>query len=217
MAMKRLTILFVDFFDSFSHNIVQYIFELGHDVVVKDYLELIVDPGIFLEFDLVILGPGPGNITDYTRFCNVLKSIGHKQLFLGICLGHQILGVINGYKLKRLDSPIHGVSIPIPLTYSFLGIDCGVTRAMFYNSWSLVSTDTSLGHLVYENSSITLIDLPNALGLQFHPESVGTSCPYKILDNALRLVYNKNNEDSNEDHWSLRSKNNSTTQRTKDL
>jgi len=217
MDKYRFNILFVDFFDSFSHNIVQYIHELGHSIVVKDYLEVLHDSRILFSFDLVILGPGPGHVSDYTFFCDMLKEVGHKHLFLGICLGHQILGAINGYKLKRLDSPIHGVSEFIPLTYAFLGVEGLITQGMFYNSWSLEENNDLVGKFIYENSQVVLIDLPNALGLQFHPESVGTSCPHDVLDSALRLVYNKSNEDANEDYWSLRSKNNSTTQRTKDL
>lgn len=217
MKLNSLQILFIDFFDSFSHNIIQIIGDLGHRVDVMSYLRATQNPDVLLHHDLVVLGPGPGHVDDYLEFCDLLKKVNSTQSFLGICLGHQILGVINGHGLVRLKYPVHGVSSSIPSTYAYMDINSTQNKAMFYNSWSLRSQSGSVGYLHYENDQVTLIDLPNALGLQFHPESVGTSCPYEILDTALKLVYNKGNEDTNENYWSLRSKNNSATPRTKDL
>ncbi len=203
MIPTKLNILFVDFYDSFSYNIIQLVLNLGHGVDILTYDELLKKRDFIYAYDLVILGPGPGHLSDYSEFCLFVKEASSKQRFLGICLGHQILGFTKGYDLKRIDEPVHGRSLDLPQTFDFLGLDDRCSKAMFYNSWSLAQTACAEGACIIENEQIVLIDLPNGLGLQFHPESVGTSCPKDVLDNALMFVYNKKNEDSTAHHWSL--------------
>lgn len=210
---KKLEILFIDFFDSFSYNIVQLIEKLDHHVEIYSYLEILKNKNNIFSYDLVVLGPGPGHLNDYAEFCAFIRDSIKAQVFLGICLGHQLLGSIFGVGLKRLSRPIHGKSLKVDKAFSYLGVDCCEAKAMFYNSWTL--EEKLLGpqnYCVSEQGMVTLIDLPNALGLQFHPESIGTSCPDVVLDNALKIVYNKKNEDSTTNHWSVRPENYSASQ-----
>ncbi len=214
---RSLNILFIDFYDSFSYNIVQLVSELGHRVSILSYEEVLIQKEALSLHELIILGPGPGHLSDYSEFIQFLEDSFNEHYFLGICLGHQMLGSINGHNLKKLETPVHGQSLRVAESYHFLGIDSSRAMAMFYNSWSLERGLSAKGQCIVEHRMITLIDLPNALGLQFHPESVGTSCPKRVLDSALSLVYNKKNEDSTTNHWSLRSEDYSTSQRKQSL
>lgn len=186
--------------------------DLNHKVEMKSYLDVLSLSRIdLIGYDLIVLGPGPGHITDYHELIELIKSIKDQQTFLGICLGHQILGVLAHYDLIQMDEPLHGISLPLKDTARALNIEFSMT-GMFYNSWGLVPNCESLGTSVFENSLTTMIDIPFGLGLQFHPESVGSSYRSQILDSALRCVYNKKNEGPIKDNWHIRPENHSASQ-----
>jgi len=218
--MDQLNILVVDFFDSFTHNLVQTLSEMNHHVLFKSYCQILDKKEDLLAADLVVLGPGPGHVEDYSEFIELIDEIKTKQVFLGVCLGHQILGHLNGYSIQRLAQPIHGCSLNILNSFKYLSGENSIShevKAMFYNSWSLKLAHTACGQSIVDNGQISLIDFDYGLGMQFHPESVGTSCPKLILDCALKRVYNKKNEDSTSNYWSLRSENYSASQRKQDI
>lgn len=216
--MKALHLLFIDFNDSFSFNIIQCLKNLGHrvDILNHDRVDD-YDLSLFSSYDIVVLGPGPGHIDDYPIFKKLLSYLLFKEevLFLGICLGHQFLGDQFGLQLQRLDSPLHGRSLSIDKSCDYLGIKKHDIKAMFYNSWTLKDISPSENHfnirVIWENEMVTIVETPLSLGLQFHPESVGTSCPILILDYALSIVYNKSDERPNESNWALRPANYSTS------
>lgn len=218
--MNQLNILVIDFFDSFTYNLVQALSEMNHDVLLKSYCQIIDKREDLLKADIVVLGPGPGHVQDYSEFVELIEEIKTKQVFLGVCLGHQILGHLNGYSIERLPRPIHGLSLNILNSFKYLSGKSSIphdVKAMYYNSWSLKLAPTACGHSVVDNNQISLIDFDYGLGIQFHPESVGTSCPKLILDAALKRVYNKKNEDSTSNYWSLRPENYSASQRKQDI
>ena len=209
--MKSLDILFIDFFDSFSYNLAQVIMELGHKLTLKCFNESVITPQYLDSFDLVVLGPGPGHVSDYKEFIDIVALSKQKQSFLGICLGHQMLGHLSNYDLLPLKKPLHGISLELKETYEYLKIG-SEAKGMFYNSWTLGRMDDSIGFSIEEQGQISLIDIPFGLGIQFHPESVGSSFPNCVLDSALKTVYNKKNEGAIANNWDIRPANHSASQ-----
>ena len=115
--------ILVDFDDSFTYNFAQFLYSyrVSYDVIHwKDYS---LDHGI----PLVIWGPGPGVAFDYQSLLEKMKGLKGKDCFyFGVCLGHHLLGLLNGFKLYQ-DSPLHGqvVETQIPYWTCFFQINMG--------------------------------------------------------------------------------------------
>lgn len=99
-----------DHFDSFTYNIAQYFSRLGKVKVYpyKNYL----DPNKINKTDFLILGPGPGTPNDYPNLLSFLKNFKGENKLLGICLGHQAMGVSLGGTLYK-SSPAFGQIEPL--------------------------------------------------------------------------------------------------------
>ena len=143
------------------------------------------------EYDLIILGPGPGHINDYPYAKDFVRENINNVKFLGICLGHQLLCDFIGFNCERLATPLHGASIEIPNVSKYLEI--APARAQFYNSW-VMRGSAAIGfeyQAVYEKGFIAALFAKNIGGVQFHPESVGTNCPKLIFEKMLYSMYNR--------------------------
>lgn len=184
-------ILIVDNYDSFTYNLKQLVFECGNDhidVWRNDAFEL----EDLVNYDYIILSPGPGVPQDSGQCIPLIDYYKHTKKILGICLGHQAIGVAFGAQLMNTSKVYHGVSTSITIDthekiYTELPETIDVAR---YHSWivekkglpeDLIVTSTddsdvimSLRHNQYD---IT--------GLQYHPESFLTSEGKKIMKNWL--------------------------------
>ena len=101
-------ILVVDHYDSFTYNLVQLIESLGHttEVVKSD-----AEPAEGLAArrpEAVLLSPGPGHPSEVTVFADLLRILPERTPVLGVCLGHQALGVASGGRVERGPEPVHG-------------------------------------------------------------------------------------------------------------
>jgi anthranilate/para-aminobenzoate synthase component II len=156
-------IIVIDFEDSFTFNIasVIYPFEsniivLSHKVFFNSQLEKYLSSK---EKHALILGPGPGHPIEYKNYFSLIEEFRKKSNFyvMGICLGHQMLGLIDNKIVDKAQEQIHGQTIMI----EFDGIKRPVQR---YNSLA-----------VYENGSeVNIRRFTRGISYQFHPESVGT-------------------------------------------
>ncbi len=100
-------ILVVDNYDSFVFNLVQYLQQLGAEVVVKRNDE--VNAESINDFDGVLLSPGPGTPEDAGACIEIVNAAIEKQKpLLGVCLGHQAIGVALGGKVSRAPELLHG-------------------------------------------------------------------------------------------------------------
>src|SRR5947209_5671671 len=100
-------ILVVDHYDSFTYNLVQLVESLGHPTeVVKSDAEPAQDL-VAREPAGVILSPGPGRPEDAGSFTEVLRLLPEGTPLLGVCLGHQALGIFSGGRVERA-TPVHG-------------------------------------------------------------------------------------------------------------
>lgn len=172
--MKK--VLFIDFEDSFSFNVVQELTQLGLNVEVISWTEF----KTVSDHDLLVLGPGPGHPDDYHYIFEVIKDwqAAKKKIF-GICLGHQILWRLMGYEVTKSAYPLHGQKIKLNLTLAWqewlnLPSEIWVQR---YNSLAVIDQIMSEGiENLVENGEIIMSRSTDFISYQFHPESVGTKC-----------------------------------------
>jgi len=185
-------ILVVDNYDSFVFTIVGYLQQLGAETeVVRNDA---VSPGDGADFDGVLVSPGPGTPERAGVSMAMIEACAERaQPMLGVCLGHQALGVVFGATVGRAPELLHGKTsrvlhddtgvlegLPSPFTatrYHSLTIDPPTLPE------SLLATGRTESGIVM---AVRHRDLP-LHGVQFHPESVLTQGGHRILANWLRL------------------------------
>jgi anthranilate synthase component 2 len=185
-------ILLLDNFDSFTYNLYHLLYTVSgtKPVVMRNDLP---DPQVVLEFDRVVLSPGPGLPQEAGKLMDVIDLCWGKAKILGVCLGHQALALHSGAKLMQLESVHHGVSrkgIVLNSDSIFHGLensfDAGsyhswtVQRDTLGKSWKLLSVDAQGEILAIEHKNLPIT------GIQFHPESVLTPQGGLIIENWLK-------------------------------
>ena len=189
-------ILVIDNYDSFVFNIVQYLQQLGAEVVVKRNDE--VNANSINEFDGVLLSPGPGTPEDAGACIEIVNAAIEKQKpLLGVCLGHQAIGAALGGKVSRAPELLHGktsqvqhknegvfknLKSPFRATrYHSLAIE----NPNFPNDLTITAT-TESGVIMGVKHKTAPIE-----GVQFHPESVLTEGGHRLLANWLETTGDK--------------------------
>ncbi len=138
--------------------------------------------------DIVILGPGPGDINDEDDE-RMQKLLSHVDILgendfptLGICLGHQAVAKQRGMSVEKRDFPTQGMQKEIDLYGKR-------ERVGFYNSYVVRGDNPKFECSKDDEGEVTAMRIKNMIGYQFHPESVMTQNGYKLLREAfLRLV-----------------------------
>jgi len=185
-------ILVVDNYDSFVYNIAQYLGELGADVVVERNDSAVLDEHIG-NVDGYVVSPGPGHPKDSGRSLEIVSSNGCSRPVLGVCLGHQAIGFVNGAKIARASQVVHGKVSKISHTDDplFEGVPSPFSATRYHSL--IVSRDglPSSLQVIAELESHDIMSIRVAghdtYGVQFHPESVLTSHGRTILTNFLRM------------------------------
>lgn len=185
-------ILLIDNYDSFTYNLVQYIEELGEEVVVFRNDAVSIDRIRDLNPDGIVISPGPSTPENAGISVDVIKSFYKEKPILGVCLGHQAIGYAFGSKIERAKVPVHGkVSL---IYHNQKDIYRGIPNPFYATRYhSLVVKDPPP---IFEISSwtedniimgIRLKDYP-VFGVQFHPESCMTDYGKVLLNNFLEEV-----------------------------
>ncbi len=186
------SILVVDNYDSFVYTIVGYLQQLGADCTVVRNDE--VDLATIGDFDGVLISPGPGTPEEAGTSMDVIRRCGELGIpMLGVCLGHQALGVVSGSVVGRASELLHGKTsavfhegigvlsgLPSPFTatrYHSLAIDATTLTD------ELIVTGRTEGGVIMAVQHATL----PLHGVQFHPESVLTQGGHRLLANWLQL------------------------------
>ncbi len=186
-------ILVVDHYDSFTYNLVQLIEGLGRatDVVKSDAAsaEELVARGP----EAVVLSPGPGHPKDAGSFPDLLRLLPETTPVLGVCLGHQALGIASGGTVDRA-SPVHGKASLVH--HEGRGILEGISspfEAGRYHSLVVLRDDLpdELILTAWTDDGLVMAaqhrELPR-FGVQFHPESILTPEGPRIVENFLALA-----------------------------
>jgi para-aminobenzoate synthetase component 2 len=189
-------ILVVDNYDSFVFNLVQYLQQLGAEVVVKRNDE--VNAESINGFDGVLLSPGPGTPEDAGACIEIVKAaIKKEKPLLGVCLGHQAIGTALGGTVSRAPELLHGKTSQVHHKNEGVFKDLkSPFRATRYHSLAietpsvpedlLVSATTESGVIMGVKHKSAPIE-----GVQFHPESVLTEGGHRLLANWLETCGDK--------------------------
>ena len=101
-------ILVIDNYDSFTYNLVQYLGELGTQPLVRRNNEVTLDEIASLAPERIVISPGPGRPEQAGITLDVIKRFGPTTPLLGVCLGHQAIGMAFGGAVVRAKAPMHG-------------------------------------------------------------------------------------------------------------
>ncbi len=184
-------ILVVDNYDSFVYNLVQYLGELGAEVVVVRNDALGVSDVAGGGFDGVLISPGPGHPRDSGACLDIIRYCAESCLaLLGVCLGHQALAEAFGGSVVVAPELVHGRASAI--SHDARGVFAGLAEGFAAGRYhSLVIEESTLpeGFEVSARTGGLIMGIRHATlpleGVQFHPESVLTEDGYVIVANWL--------------------------------
>jgi anthranilate synthase/aminodeoxychorismate synthase-like glutamine amidotransferase len=186
-------ILVIDNYDSFTYNLVQYLGELGEEVVVRRNDEITLDD---VETNLpgrILISPGPGRPADAGISLALIARFAGRIPILGVCLGHQAIGEVFGGRVVRAAKVVHGKASEILHDGKSVFRDlnspfpAGRYHSLVVERESLpacleVSAETRDGVIMGLRHREQQIE-----GVQFHPESILTPAGKKLLNNFLQL------------------------------
>jgi para-aminobenzoate synthetase component 2 len=188
---KKVHLLMIDNYDSFTYNIVQYLGELGADVIVKRNDAIDVAGVRALHPAAVVISPGPCTPTEAGVSLTLLREMAGEVPILGVCLGLQCIGEAFGGNVVRADRLMHGKTSPI--IHDGKTIFAGIPSpfdAMRYHSLLVdpasIPPTLEVSARTAENEIMGLRHKQHAVeGVQFHPESILTFEGKHLLQNFL--------------------------------
>lgn len=184
-------ILFIDNYDSFTYNIVQYLEQLGQEVLVRCNDEISLQEIAALNPQYLVIGPGPCTPREAGISVAAMQFFAGKIPILGICLGHQAIGEAFGGKVVRAKTLMHGKTSPVfhhnegvfknlpnPVIctrYHSLVVECdSLPDHLHITAWT---EDNEIMGLRHKQFAIE--------GVQFHPEGLLTEHGHDMLKNFL--------------------------------
>ena len=190
-------VLMIDNYDSFTYNIVQYLQELGAEVIVKRNDELSLDEIAAIGADRLVISPGPCTPNEAGISMPAIEHFAGKLPILGVCLGHQSMGQVFGGRVVRARQVMHGKTSPIYHNGKgvFHGLPSPFTATRYH---SLVVEKDSLPDCFEitawtqhaDGSVDEIMGLRHRTldveGVQFHPESILTEHGHAMLNNFLQ-------------------------------
>ncbi len=186
-------VLVIDNYDSFTYNLVQYLGEMGCDLVVKRNDAITTDDIARMEPDRIVISPGPCTPNEAGVSVPCIERFWDRIPILGVCLGHQSIGQAFGGEVVRNSRIVHGKTSWIRHDGSALFEGCAnpleagryhslVVRRETLPDCLIVSAETNEGEIM----ALRHRDRP-VVGVQFHPESVLTRDGKRLLANFLRM------------------------------
>lgn len=184
-------VLVIDNYDSFTYNLVQYLGELGVEPIVVRNDAITIDEARALSPDGVLLSPGPGRPEDAGMLCAAITAFAGVVPVLGVCLGHQAIGQVYGGNVVGAPHLVHGKTSPI--SHNNEGVFSGLPNPLDATRYhSLIIERETLPEVL----SITATTDDGMImgvrhksldveGVQFHPESILTTCGHDLLRNFV--------------------------------
>lgn len=184
-------VLVIDNYDSFTYNLVQYLGELGVEPIVVRNDAITIDEARALSPDGVLLSPGPGRPEDAGMLCAAITAFAGVVPVLGVCLGHQAIGQVYGGNVVGAPHLVHGKTSPI--SHNNEGVFTGLPNPLAATRYhSLIIERETLPEVL--NITATTDDgmimgvrhkSLDVEGVQFHPESILTTCGHDLLRNFV--------------------------------
>jgi anthranilate synthase component II len=183
-------VLVIDNYDSFTYNLVQYLGELGAEVLVRRNDEVTPEEALELNPDRIVVSPGPCTPKEAGVSVELIERVSDKVPVLGVCLGHQAIGQAFGASVVR-GEPVHGKTAKITHDGEgvYHGLDQGFEATRYH---SLVIDPGSVPESLVVTSRTedgTIMGVRHrefpVEGVQFHPESVLTHSGRNLLKNFL--------------------------------
>ncbi len=187
-------IVMIDNYDSFTYNLVQYLEQIGGPVRVVRNDAATVDEIAAWNPDGIVISPGPGRPDSAGVSLAVIQRFSGKIPILGVCLGHQAIGMAFGARVVSAKKLMHGKTSDIHADGKTLyeGIRQPF-QAMRYHSLAVareglpdcleISSETDDGEIMGLRHKTHLTE-----GIQFHPESIMTPVGKRLLRNFLKLT-----------------------------
>ena len=187
----------LDNYDSFTYNLVQYIGELGVEVVVRRNDRITVDEIDQLQPNRIVISPGPCTPQDAGISIELIRHFAGRVPLLGVCLGHQAIGAAFGGKVVRAANLMHGKTSSVEHDGKsiFRGIPSPMTATRYH---SLIVQEKDLPDELEISATCVDRDGQRVImglrhrkfpveGVQFHPESVLTDHGRQIVRNFMDL------------------------------
>ena len=186
----------IDNYDSFTWILHHYLLQTGHECAVFRNDEISLPQLIHLQPERIILSPGPETPLQAGITMEVIRYF-HKSIpILGVCLGHQALGMFFGSSIIHAPYPMHGKTSLVTHTGHPLFRDIpSPFTAMRYHSLIIDEVDDAQIEITARTGDGVIMAMAHkkyaCMGVQFHPESVGTEYGLRLLQNwaALTHVY----------------------------
>jgi para-aminobenzoate synthetase component II len=187
----------LDNYDSFTYNLVQYMGELGADMVIRRNDQVTVEDVENFQPERIVLSPGPCTPQEAGISIPLIKHFAGKLPILGVCLGHQAIGAAFGGEVVRAPHLMHGKTSPVEHDGRtvFAGLASPMTCTRYH---SLIVAEDSLPPVLEITARAqdghgkgTIMGLRHRQfpveGVQFHPESVLTADGKGLIRNFLNL------------------------------
>jgi anthranilate synthase/aminodeoxychorismate synthase-like glutamine amidotransferase len=187
-------ILVIDNYDSFTYNLVQYLGELGAQPLVRRNDEITVGEIASLKPERIVISPGPGRPERAGITLEVIKTFGPTTPLLGVCLGHQAIGMAFGGSVVRAHAPMHGKTSTI--SHDAKGVFAGIASPLTVARYHSLVVDRAgwpkdLEISAQTEDDSTVMALRHCTfpihGVQFHPESILTREGHHLLRNFLNI------------------------------
>jgi len=187
-------ILMIDNYDSFTYNLVQYLGELGEELLVRRNDQISVQQVKRLAPTSMVISPGPGSPKDAGISNELIRTFAGRLPILGVCLGHQCIGEVFGGDVVRAARLMHGKTsaihhtatgifrhLPNPFDatryHSLIVKRETLPRCLTITAWTKDREIMGLRHVRFP-----------IYGVQFHPESILTKPGKDLLRNFLGLA-----------------------------
>jgi anthranilate synthase/aminodeoxychorismate synthase-like glutamine amidotransferase len=185
-------ILMIDNFDSFTYNLVQYLGEMGEELVVKRNDEISLEDIAAMQPEQIIISPGPCSPNEAGISVGTIQRFAGEIPILGVCLGHQSIGQAFGGRIVRAQNLMHGKTSPIhhdnkgvfenmPQPFEATRYHSLVIEPSTLPDSLQISARTPDGEIMGVRHKTLPIE-----GVQFHPESILTQDGKKILQNFVQ-------------------------------
>jgi anthranilate synthase/phosphoribosyltransferase len=187
-------VLLIDNYDSFTYNLAQLFMRLGEEVKVARNDEIDAEQAEALDFDRLVISPGPGRPESAGRSIELIRRFAGRKPILGVCLGHQAIAAAFGARIVRSKRIMHGKADTISHDGKTIFSEApNPLRVIRYHSLSVERESLPEGFEVSATSQdgeiMAIRHLEHRIeGLQFHPESIGAEEGERIARNFLSGV-----------------------------